>query len=177
MSTFEYNDLFIKCQDTAPYHMFVFDIEKSKEMDNETRLKAQYQIIDLAITIYRKLQIKEQEENKKILFIEDDFSHLWDKKRKNKSLGMKCEPFLLGDMIGFTIYRDSVSREEVLSLFEETKKELNIDFNMHEADGYYETNKYEERKNKYFRGYCIDILSNLHKEKNNGIRKALSKKR
>lgn len=177
MSTHEYNDLFINCQDSAPYHMFVFDIEGSKQMDDETRLKAQYQMIDLAITMYQKIQAKEKEQDKKILLWEDDFIHLWEKDKKLNGFGMKMEPFILGDMIGFTIHRDSLSREEVLSLYEETKEELNIGFSMHQADGYYETNKYEEGNKKYFRGYCVDLLSNLHKDKYNDVREALSKKR
>ena len=177
MSTFEYNDLFIACQETAPYHMFTFDIEGSKQMDNKTRLKAQYQIIDLAITMYRKLQKKEIEENKKILVWEDDFIHMWDEDQKSKGIGMKSEPFVLGDMVGLTIHRDSVSKEDVYSLYEETKHELNINFNMHLADGFYETNDYGEGGRKYFRGYCVDLLSNLHKDKYSEVREALSKKR
>ena len=177
MSTFEYNDLFIACQETAPYHMFVFDIENSKQMDNASRQKAQYQILDLAITMYRKLQNKEKEENKTILLWEDDFVHLWDKEISFKGFGMKSEPFMLGDMIGFTIHRGSVSKEEIYSLYEETKTELEIDFNMHVADGYYETNDYGEGGKKYFRGYCVDLLSNLHKEKYSSVREVLSKKR
>ena len=35
----------------------------------------------------------------------------------------------------------------------------------------------EEGNKKYFRGYCVDLLSNLHKEKYNDVREALSKKR
>ena len=31
MSTFEYNDLYLKCQDTDIYHMFVFDMIGSKK--------------------------------------------------------------------------------------------------------------------------------------------------
>ena len=34
-------------------------------------------------------------------------------------------------------------------------------------DGYYETNKWEEGNLLFFRGYCIDMLSNYHKSKKN----------
>ena len=36
MSSREYNDMFLKCQKTAPYHVFTFDIVDSKKMDKET---------------------------------------------------------------------------------------------------------------------------------------------
>lgn len=32
MSTFEYNDLYLKCQNTGKYHVFVFDIISSKKI-------------------------------------------------------------------------------------------------------------------------------------------------
>jgi hypothetical protein len=32
------------------------------------------------------------------------------------------------------------------------------------ADGFYETNEYQEANTKYFRGYCIDVLTTLHKK-------------
>ena len=37
MSTFEYNDLYLKCQDTGIYHMYVFDIKDSKKMSPSYR--------------------------------------------------------------------------------------------------------------------------------------------
>ena len=49
-------------------------------------------------------------------------------------------------------------------LYEKHKQELGIEFDFHLADGYYETNDYVEGKNKYFRGYCLDLLSTLHKK-------------
>ena len=74
------------------------------------------------------------------------------------------EPFIFADTFGFTAYRDSISSEEVLFLYQKCKKELNIDFDFHIKDGYYETNKYEEGNKLFFRGYLIDILSNYHKD-------------
>ena len=49
MSSREYNDMFLKCQKTAPYHVFTFDIVDSKKMDKETRNKAQYKMRALAL--------------------------------------------------------------------------------------------------------------------------------
>ena len=57
---------------------------------------------------------------------------------------MKQEPFKIGDMFGFTIYRDSLDKDTILSIYEYFKCSLDIDFEYHLADGYYETNNYEE---------------------------------
>ena len=54
MSTYEYNDLFIKCQETGKYHVFTFDIEGSKSMNNKTRYEAQ---IKLSNEIYATITI------------------------------------------------------------------------------------------------------------------------
>ena len=79
MSTFEYNDLYLKCQDTGIYHMFVFDIVDSRKIPTRERNIAQNKMIELMNRIYEKI-----------------------------------------------------------------KKELNIDFDFHLANGYYETNNYSE---------------------------------
>ena len=47
MSTHEYNDLFLKCQETGIYHVFIFDIEGSKKMSPTVRQIAQYKLIKL----------------------------------------------------------------------------------------------------------------------------------
>lgn len=171
MSTYEYNDLFFKCQSTGLYHVFVFDIKDSKKIKD--REYAQIQLIKLIILIYQKIQKKELEQNKKILVFEEDFTYFGES--VSKVLGYKQEPFLYGDAIGFTIYKDSIEKAEVINIFNQSKEELNIDFDFHYADGYYETNDYEEGNTKYFRGYCIDLLCNLHKPRNDNLRKILRK--
>jgi len=81
-----------------------------------------------------------------------------------KEFGMKIEPFLFGDTFGFTIYKDSLSKDIIYSIYEYYEKELEIDFNFHLANGYYETNDYEKGRKEYFRGYCMELLSVLRKE-------------
>ena len=66
-------------------------------------------------------------------------------------------------MTGFTIYRDSLAREEVLSIFDSVKKKYDFEYPLHYADGYYETNNYEDGGTLFFRGYCVEILSTIHK--------------
>ena len=56
MSTFEYNNLYLKCQDTGKYHMFVFDIIGSKNMTFAYRNEAENKMIDLTNKIYETIQ-------------------------------------------------------------------------------------------------------------------------
>lgn len=162
MSTSEYHELFLKCQETGIYHVFTFDIVNSKNMSIETRRNAQPKLISLMLKIYEEIQNIEKKTNKKILVFEDDFYTTFNPIRRG--FGLKQEPFIIGDMFGFTVYRDSISTETIYYLYEKYKEELGIDFDFHLANGYYETNDYAEGGTKYFRGYCIDVLSNFHKE-------------
>ena len=175
MSTYEYNDMFLKCQDTGKYHVFTFDIEGSKKMDNKTRYDAQVKLIKLMKCIYSILEEIQEKTGKNILVLEEGFVS-FDSGLPYKGFGMKQEPFLFGDTIGFTMYRDSLDKDIVLGIYEYFRKALDIDFNMHMADGYYETNDYSEGATKYFRGYCIDLLSNIHKKETKEDLKRLRKK-
>lgn len=173
LSTNEYNDLFLKCQKTGMYHIFTFDIVNSKKMTESDRYDAQFKLIELNLMMYRLIQEKEQKEKRKILVFEDGFTKLGELRLNN--FGYKQEPFIYGDLIGFTVYRDAITKEEVLNIFNKSKSALNINFEFHLADGYYETNNWIEGNTKYFRGYCIDLLSNLHKPYNKAVRKRLIK--
>ena len=69
------------------------------------------------------------------------------------------EPFLVaGDLMGFTIKRGTLNSKQVDYIFEQKKKELGINYSFHKANGFYETDKWEEGAEKYFRGYCIQQL-------------------
>ena len=162
MSTSEYNDLYLKCQETGRYHMFVFDMVDSKKMSFPFRRKAQVQMVQLMRNMYRNIQEIEYLTNKKILVFEDDFVE-FDSGKSFNGFGFKQEPFIFGDTFGFTIHRDSLDKDFIYYLYEKNKQELGIEFDFHLADGYYETNDYVEGRDKYFRGYCLDLLSTLHK--------------
>ncbi len=170
MSSVEYNDLFFKCQETGLYHVFSFDIKNSKTLEN--RYEVQEKLIQMILNIYKRIQEKEKQENKKILVFENDFVSMGE---KTNGFGLKQEPFIIGDFVGLTTYRDSISNEEVLSIFKEEKEKLNLNVDFHIADGYYETNDYVEGCTKYFRGYCIDLLMKLHKPQSEKIRKKIMK--
>lgn len=175
MSTHQYNDLFLKCQKTGRYHVFTFDIKDSKKVNFEKGYDAQFKIIELILMVYKKIEKKQIKENKKILVFEEKFTKLGEERLND--FGYKQEPFVYGDLIGFTVYRDTITRNEVIDIFNKCKKVLEIDFEFHIADGYYETNNYLEAEEKYFRGYCIDLLSNLHKSYNKEVRKQLEKQK
>lgn len=170
MSTHEYNDLFLKCQSYAPYHVYTFDIKDSKKMEAITREIARQKLLKFITLMYNKIYIKGMNENKNILLSEPNYSHIGE---YSNGFGMKVEPFILGDLVGLTVYRDSITNEEIMQIYNECKKEVDINFEFHVADGYYETDDWCEARDKYFRGYCIDLLSNLHKPYNAHIRKKL----
>ncbi len=166
MSSFEYIDLFNKAQDTGIYHMFTFDMVGSKKMSSDERFYSQEKMIELMMKIFNHLKEIEKKTNKRILILDCiDIEEIDKITYKNQSrFGILHEPFCYGDTFGFTIYRDSLSVEEVLDIYNLYKEELQIDFNFHIADGYYETNLWEEGNKLFFRGYAIDLLSTSHKE-------------
>ena len=146
MSTFEYYDMFRERQDKGKYHMFVFDIVNSKKMDLQTRINATYQMEKLMLNMYNTIKLIEE------------------RQKRDRNFGLLYEPFLFADSFGITIHKNSLSKEKFLNIYQNHKQELNIDFNFHIADGFYETNKWEEGADLLFRGYCIDILSTSHKD-------------
>ena len=171
MLSCEYNDMLLQCQKTAPYHVFTFDIVESKKMDNETRLKAQYKFRDLVLLNYKMIEYIEKKRNMKILVRPFDKTSVYGVGYTQTDK----EPVIIGDLSYFTIYRDTLTRKEVFDVFECCMYLLDVDFKFHYADGYYETHYWEEGKNKFFRGYCIDTLSKLHKPENKKLRKLLEK--
>lgn len=175
MSTFEYNDLYLKCQESGKYHMFVFDIVNSKKMSNQGRWNVQNKMIKLMTRIYKTIEKIQESTNRKILVFDEDLVTFKNCK-PIRGIGFKQEPFLFADTFGFTIYRDSLDKEVIYYIYEYFKKSLDINFDFHITDGYYETNYYAEGNKKYFRGYCMDILSTLHKENTQKELKKLKKK-
>lgn len=164
MSTYEYYDLCKKAQNNikSKYHVFVFDIIGSKKMNREERCSAQYKMEKLMLKIYGELKNIEQIENKKILLSEDVVCYEERDETKNK-FGLLYEPFLFADTFGFTVYNGSISDEEVLEIYNRCKLEMDIDFDFHVNNLYYETNDYGDGREFFFRGYAIDMASTMHK--------------
>lgn len=169
MSYSEYEDLFIKCQNTAPYNMFLYDVVNSRnELDNKSRNK----ILELLFNVYERIQKIEKEEKRKILHTSKELIKTkLVQYVKNNELCNKIEfekkpfredlqePFAInGDMFGFTILRGTMTEKEIDGIFEEEKESLKIIQQFHKANGFYETDKYEEGNKLYFRGYCMQQL-------------------
>ena len=154
MSNIEYIDLYIKAQETGIYHMYTFDIVNSKEMPREFRQDAQEKMVILMERFYKEIERIEQYSNKKILVKEETIN----------TFNNLPDPFLYGDTFGFTIYRDSLDKEIIMNIYEELVNELDIEFDFHINDGYYETNEYKYGGILFYRGYAFSIISNLHKK-------------
>ena len=169
-----YVDLFLKCQESGKYRIFTFDIKNSQQMNNEKRYIAQKQIFSLIDNIYNDLKKIEETQDKKILLNEEGYTH-FKEQNKNSGFAFKYEPFCIGDMVGLTIYNGSIDNDVVYQIFEKNKKELNIDFDFHINSGVYETDDYGLGVQKGFRGYCIQIVSNLHKKEYDNVRKTIEK--
>ena len=182
MSYDEYNNLFLKCQNDGIFETFTFDIKNSKKMDNYNVSIAKKKLYFMISMMYLILRKKEIKLNNKILIEEDDFSYLCLDNKKCEFLspnmtnpiknefGFKIEPFKFGDMVGITVYKNSISVDDIMNIYNILKKEINIDFDIHISYGYYETNNYNEANFKYFRGYAIELLSNLHKPNHRHIK-------
>ena len=191
MSYTEYYDYFYRCQKTAPYHLFIFDVENSRnlsQIDNNYISK-----ISLLIDkVYQKIEAIEKTTNKQILhrgpnifrpqlieYSPQSFYLQEPLTKKNCYTKRElCDPFqILGDTIGLTILRDSLTVEEVYNLFDQTKEELGITFHFHYANGYYETDDYSEGGTKLYRGYTIPILANKHKITKVKVKKKTAQKK
>lgn len=165
MSTYEYYDLCEKAQNNknSKYHVFVFDIIGSKNMNREERCTAQYNMEKLMLRIYSEIKNMEEIEGRKILLREDVVPYEERYKVKSK-FGLLYEPFLFADNFGFTVYSGSISDEEILGIYNKCKIELGIELDFHINDLYYETNDYKEGCALLFRGYAIDMASTMHKD-------------
>lgn len=163
-----YLDLFIDNQGKGKYQMFTFDIKDSKGMTSEKRLLAQYQIIELIERIYFDLRELEKLLDKQILIDREGYGNLFDKIVND--FAFRYEPFVFGDVVGITILYDSINPRVILDLFKKNKKEIGIDFKFHVAFGNYETDDYGFGGHIAFRGYALEILSNLHKSEYEYIR-------
>lgn len=166
MSYDEYKSLFDKCQKEAPYHLFVYDMINSRQVKDMH--KRQSDMARLIFAVYGEIENIEKQTQKIILHRSKDLKYC---KLKNKDgiyevqypgnikRADLLEPFVLsGDLMGFTIERGTLSPLQVDYIFEQKKKELGLNYSFHKANGFYETDKWEEADKKYFRGYCIQQL-------------------
>ena len=169
MSSIEYSDMFLKVQELgdAPYHMFSFDIKDSRKMPPTKRLLAQYDLFLLSDLFKQELLNLEKDLNRKILLEESEL--------KNTTELLKDNPFVFGDALVVTIYKDSLTVNNMCMLFNRLKDELKIKYDFNIAEALYETNDYGEGAHKLYRGYCAQILMELHKDNYKNVKKKLRK--
>ena len=165
MSSIEYLDLceYSQMNINSKYHLFCFDIIGSKCMSKNERCKASLVMEKLMLRIYSELKNIEIIEGRNILLKEDVVPYE-ERYKVNRKFGMLFEPFLFADTFGFTVYKGAISIDEVLEIYNRCKSELNVSFEFHTNDLFYETNHYEEGGSLFFRGYAIEIASTLHKD-------------
>ena len=179
MSYTEYKDLFEKAQINGQYHLFVYDIIRSRKgITQEERGR----IVKLIFQVYEKIEELEEREHRSILHrnknlvqgklkvekTENGEVYKFDYTGLQKDIMERpdlLEPFYLaGDLYGFTIERGTLTEEQIDQIFEQGKKKLNIAQKFHKANGYYETDEYEKGNELYFRGYCIQQLEEMSKQ-------------
>lgn len=162
----EYYDLYLLAQKNpnALYYVVSFDVVNSRQMPPKKRAILQYKIIIIMKYVYNKLLEKEKELKKQIVIKDERFCRPWDNSVNNKNFNY-CDPYILGDNFQFTVLRNTITKEEIIKLVYDCKNKLKIKEDFHIADGYYETNNYGEGNTKLYRGYCLQILEQIHKPK------------
>jgi hypothetical protein len=150
MSWDEYNNMFYTSQKSGEYHLFIFDIRGSKKGYNSL------DILELRKSIFCRLKKIELERNIKII-------HTPIEEIRGDRSG------ILGDLFSIIIIRDTLQSEDVYQIFTEEKKRLNILYEFHYDDGFYETDDWILGLDMYYREYCILFLDNKSKHKSNTL--------
>lgn len=173
MSYNEYLDLYLACQNKqdSKYYVVSFDVVNSRLLNETERNKLQENIYIIAKYVYNKLLIKEVELNKQIVLKDKRLVRPWDT-QNIKYNGNFIDPFIFGDSFSFTVMRDTVTKDEIINWVNKCKDSIDMKESFHIIDRYYETNEYEEGNKMLYRGYCLQILANMHKST---IKKEISK--
>lgn len=150
MSWHEYNDLFYLAQDKGNYHLFVFDIKNSRKGYDPVEIQ---RIIDAISNRLMDLEIKL---NMKIL-------HLPYEKTRGYRDGR------LGDLFSVVIYRGTISSDVIYKIFTEEKHRLNINYEFHYDDCFYETDEWILGNTQYYREYAICFLEDRSKKRENTL--------
>lgn len=142
----EYNDLFCLAQEKGKYHLFIFDIKGSRNgYDNK-------KILELRSSIFNRIKSIEEKLKVKIL-------HLPVENKRGDRTG------IIGDLFSIIIIRDTMESEQIYRIFKEEKSKLNIPYEFHYDDAFYETDDWILGNTMYYREYCISFLENRSKKK------------
>lgn len=159
----KYFDLYLLAQknEDALYYMVSFDVVNSQLLNDEEKNYMHACINIIVVYVYNKLMESEKELNRQVLIHDERFFHPWDGVIP-KDLSY-LDPYRWGDCFQFTVLRDTITKEQIINWVNECKEKLNMKEEFHVADGYYETNDYEESNRKFYRSYCMRTLETLHK--------------
>lgn len=163
-------DLYEQGQKYGKYHLYSFDIKNSRNL--EKRAQAQVLMFELSYLMYEELKKIEKKLQKKILAddlktFEEDLKKKYCSKYINTTFLIVRDPFIQGDSFVITLYRDAIEKEIVIGIYEKYKKFLNIDFDFHLFDGYYETHDWVEGDKKYCRSDAVKDFTTMHKIETN----------
>ena len=165
MSYDEYNDLMLKCQKTGKYRVFTVDISNSKGLYGPNMMEEYYNLYMLIERTYQDILMLEKELNKQILITDEGYKTAIDEATLNNEGQMPYDWFIYGDAVGITIHNGSIPPRIIYEIINLNIKEMGLIDDFHKCDLVYETNKYAEGHDKYFRGYAIQLSMNMHKLK------------
>ena len=154
--------MFYKAQNKkCPYRAFTFDVINSRCQKEylETRATKFFKLLDV---VYHLLEQEEINTNKKIL-LKDTLNQKFDitKPRVNNN---EYNPMILGDMLTFFVYNDSITTQRMLEIFSTALNMCNINYPFHFKTGVYQTNVYAEGTSKLYKGYMPQLLEKLSKK-------------
>jgi len=163
MSYNEYIDMFFEVQkhNNVPYRAFTFDVVNSRNQKEYLTTKNEKDF-NLVSYLYSLLENEEELTGKPIL-LKDKFNRKYTKSEIISNNNF-YNPIILGDMMTFFVYNDSISTARMLELFVYGLKAININYAFHFNTGVYETNNYIEGGKKLYKGYIPQILERLSKE-------------
>lgn len=183
MSEDRFLRLFMQAQknEQAPYYVVSFDVVNCKSLTDDENYVMHIYIDIIMKYVYKKLLESEKVLNKQVVVKEERWIRGWKEIPIPNPIPMlentivptpalveyrmsfTKDPYVFGDCFQFTVLRDTVSKDQIVEWVYECKKMLNMNHEFHIADGYYETNEYEEGNTKLYRGYCLQILEKYHK--------------
>ena len=158
----EYIDLINKCKSiNTKYVLFALDGTAERKTDGgEFAQKS----LELMIEMTNQFLHLEKQTGKKYLVTEDvelckSINDLLKTKKTKKGLSCLYNPnFVSGDFISFYFYKDSITVDLFVDIFQKSAKIVNNKFDYHFSKQNYQTNDYLKGKNLLWVGYAGQYL-------------------
>ena len=177
-----YRDQFKKAQQVGNFKMILFDVKDSKKWSEKDDFAFYEHLISFLNGVTKDLLASEKISGKKILHrhLESPFLYDIDEDKDKVILQEKQYQYLpklyrfdclnpllwQGDMMHIIVLRNSISDEELFAVLQKNKDKYIPNYDLHYAQGYYETHVWAESGEKLSRIYCIPILEELAKTSN-----------